>query len=108
MHFTRLLLTATLAIATPNPQSRIEDLVDDITDIAHSAADWGGDFATNIYNEATSLVNAVQAGDTYSSMVSRANDVASAWHTGTSKTATQTRDTAYPTATTDESETSHA
>lgn len=48
----------------------------------------GGEFATNIYNEATSLVDAVQTGDTYSSMVSKANDIASAWEIGASESVT--------------------
>ncbi|KAJ5858001.1 hypothetical protein N7455_008895 [Penicillium solitum] len=80
MHFTHLLLlllTVPLAAATPNPQPGINYLIDYVTNIAESAADLGGgEFATNIYNEATSLVDAVQTGDTYSSMVSKANDIA--------------------------------
>lgn len=100
MHFTRLLLLMVpLAAATPNPQPGIDDLIDDITNIAESAADWGGNFATNIYNEATSLVNAVQTGATYSSMVSKANDIASEWETGTSESETQTADSSDSTAT---------
>ncbi|KAJ5395021.1 uncharacterized protein N7487_009324 [Penicillium crustosum] len=91
MHFTHLLLlTVPFAAATPDPLPEIDDLIDDITNIAESAANWGGNFATSIYNEATSLVDAVQTGDTYSSMVSNVNDIASAWETGTSESATQT------------------
>lgn len=102
-----LLPTIILAAATPRPYPEIDDLIDDITDIAASAADWGGDFATNIYSEATSLVNSVQTGDSYSSMVSEANDIASAWETGTSESATQAADSLDSTLT-DDADTSPA